>query len=197
MQSRDSDPGVPVFTSDRVTAQPGLRWYPSVAAARLARAPLTRNATYWLTLQGSLTRALRQRCREQFAVRILTEGFQTPAPDERQRLGLPERQVAWVREVQLCGDGRPWVLARTIFPLSTLSGPERRLRHLGRQPLGAFLFRDGRWQRDPFEAGLIQAPRASEPSLARRSCFRADGQQILVSEFFYDRLLDHGERFNP
>ncbi|WP_228151184.1 chorismate--pyruvate lyase family protein [Tamilnaduibacter salinus] len=189
---------MPVPVSDRVTARPGLRWYPSVAAARLAGPPLPREATFWLTLEGSLTRALRQRCRERFAVHIITEGFQTPARDERRRLDLPERQVAWVREVQLCGDGRPWVLARTVFPLSTLNGPERRLRHLGRQPLGAFLFRDGRWQRDPFEAGVIQGTPRHDPRLARRSCFRAGEERILVSEFFYGRLLDHHhERFNP
>jgi chorismate lyase len=40
-------------------------------------------------------------------------------------LRLPLR--ALIREVHLLCDDRPWVFARTIIPISTLRGRERRL----------------------------------------------------------------------
>lgn len=170
---------------------PEARWYPGVPAAQLALdRPLT-HAIYWLTLEGSLTRALQLRCLDRFHVDILWEGYARPSAEEAQTLGLPARQVAWIREVQLCGDGQPWVMARTIIPLDTLKGSGRRLRHLGRRPLGHFLFSQRRWQRGPFQIGLTGGRSAGQPAVARRSRFHRGRHGLLVGEYFLPRLLDN------
>jgi len=175
---------------------PATDWYPGVAAASLAarQGPDRINqARQWLQLEGSLTRALQSRCRRDFQVDVLQEGVRLPRTEEALTLGLQPREFAWIREVQLCGDGQPWVMARTVIPLSVLSGPGRRLRHLGRQPLGAFLFRRPEWQRGPFQTGLCQADRgavnACRPLVARRSRFHCGRHALLVGEYFLPDLL--------
>lgn len=145
-----------------------------------------------MTLPGSLTRALQLRCRH-FHVEVLAEGFRVPDPEERRTLGLVDRQLAWVREVRLCGDGEPWVLARTVIPATTLQGRGRRLRHLGRKPLGAYLFSRPEWQRGQFQAGLCRtAGEPAQAAVARRSRFSCDGHHLLVGEYFLPALLSRG-----
>ncbi len=169
---------------------PPTRWYPSTAAARLADHHLRRRHSHWLTLPGSLTRALQLRCREGFHVEVLDEGFRVPNPEERRTLGLVDRQMAWVREVRLCGDGQPWVLARTVIPATTLQGRGRRLRHLGRKPLGAYLFSRPEWQRGDFQAGLCRHQgEPDRPAIARRSRFSCGAHHLLVGEYFLPALL--------
>lgn len=172
---------------------PATRWYPSVTAARLQDPALQGTGTYWLTLPGSLTRALQLRCRHGFHVEVLAEGFRVPSPEERLTLGLGPRQRAWIREVQLCGDGQPWVRARTVIPAATLEGRGRRLRHLGRKPLGAYLFSRPEWRRGSFQAGVCRrAPGSGEPRLARRSRFSCGHQHLLVGEYFLPALMAQG-----
>ncbi|WP_152205473.1 chorismate--pyruvate lyase family protein [Marinobacter changyiensis] len=169
---------------------PPTRWYPSLISAAL-NSPLPRGgARYWLTLEGSLTRALQVRCRERFHVDVLDEGFALPTLEEARTLGIPPRQVAWIREVQLCGDGQPWVMARTIIPRATLAGRGRRLRHLGRKPLGAYLFSRPEWQRGPFQTGLCHpGANGNQPLVARRSRFYSGGAALLVGEYFLPAVL--------
>lgn len=188
MPSRGSDIG----PAD--SGAPATRWYPSVAAARIPAARDLSDATFWLTLEGSMTRALRARCESRFQVEILREGYARPTSGEARALGLPTRQLAWIREVQLCGDGEPWVTARTVIPLPTLRGNGRRLRHLGRQPLGAQLFRHQRWERGPFHIGLTQQTTADQPVIGRRSHFTRGRYALLVNEFFHRRLLERTAR---
>lgn len=169
---------------------PPTQWFPTLTAAALI-SPLPRGgARHWLTLEGSLTRALQLRCRERFHVDVLAEGFALPTLEEARTLGIPARQSAWIREVQLCGDGQPWVMARTIIPRYTLRGPGRRLRHLGRKPLGAYLFSHPEWQRGPFQTGLCYpGESANLPLIARRSRFYSGGAALLVGEYFLAAVL--------
>lgn len=168
---------------------PATDWYPSLAAAGLGE-PLAHSALrHWLTLEGSLTRALQLCCTRSFDVRILGESFARPTREEARALHIPPRQYAWVREVCLCGDDQPWVLARTIIPLHTLQGHNRRLRHLGRKPLGAYLFSSPEWQRGPIEVGLCHTRSPDQPRLARRSRFISGHQALLVGEYFLPALL--------
>lgn len=121
-------------------------------------------------------------------------------------LGLPAREVVLVREVILWGCGQPWVFARSIVPLTTLSGRYRFLRHLGSQPLGELLFNDPTMRRGKFElmqsniselnttelniAKLSPAPTATcalapETNIwGRRSVFYLSDKPLLVGEFF-------------
>ncbi|TBW58802.1 chorismate lyase [Marinobacter halodurans] len=189
MPSRDSDISARPSGAMALPRVPTARWYPGVAAAQLIRPQPIGDALYWLELEGSLTRALQLRCRERFHVEVLREGYARPTLEEARTLHIPSRQLAWIREVQLCGDGQPWVMARTVIPLATLRGRGRRLRHLGGRPLGAFLFSQRRWQRGPFQIGLTRQPAPGQPAVGRRSRFHRGSDALLVGEYFLPRLL--------
>ena len=181
MPSRDSD----INDSLRI---PPTDWYRSLAAAGLRNPAVHGPARYWLQVEGSVTRALQTQCRASFHVEVAHEGFAVPTPEEAGHLNLPSRQAAWIREVRLCGDGAPWVLARTVIPLACLSGEGRRLRHLGNRPLGAYLFSNPHWQRGPLETGLCRPFAPGQPELARRSLFSGRGGALLVGEYFLPAL---------
>jgi chorismate--pyruvate lyase len=189
MPSKDSK-RPPGKHSDAITQSriPETHWYQSFAAAGLHDPAIHGALGHWLKLEGSLTRALQLRCQQSFRVEILREGFSRPSREEAQTLGLSARHNAWVREVGLLGDETPWVLARTVIPMATLAGRGRRLRHLGRQPLGAYLFSNTQWQRGAFETGLCQRETADQPRAARRSRFSSGDRTLLVGEYF----LPHG-----
>lgn len=188
MPSRDSEPAR--GGRHHVSIVPATRWYRSVRQARLQKPQLGSNASFWLQVEGSLTRHLQLRCQRQFHVEVASEGFALPDREEALTLDIPHRQRAWIREVRLCGDGAPWVLARTIIPLATLSGRGRRLRHLGRTPLGAWLFSHREWTRGPLQAGLCQTSVPGQPLCARRSVFASADRRLLVGEYFLPDLLD-------
>jgi len=154
----------------------------------------------WLLDAGSLTDRLRKTCRGCFGVRVIDEGWQRPRRDEARMLGMRRATLGWVRQVQLLCDGVPWVFARTVIPLRTLSGTQRQLIHLGERPLGAFLFADPGMQRAAVEVACIGAGRAmfaeATAGLAvrpdeiwgRRSVFRVGGKPLLVTEVFLPAL---------
>ncbi len=151
---------------------------------------------HWLLDAGSLTDRIRQTCQGQFRVRVIDEGWQRPRRDETQALSMRPATLGWVRQVQLLCDDKPWVFARTVIPLRTLSGAQRQLVHLGNRPLGAFLFADPRMRREAVELACITPGRAmyrqASTGLARqpeclwgrRSVFRVGGKPLLVTEIF-------------
>nr|WP_239985570.1 chorismate lyase [Marinobacter salexigens] len=170
------------------TVTPPTKWYRSFAAAGLRNPEVHGPARYWLRVEGSFTRALQKQCVDSFHVEVQREGFATPTLEETRRLGMPFRQQAWIREVRLCGDGKPWVLARTVIPLACLKGEGRRLLNLGNKPLGAFLFSSRDWARGPLETGLCihesrNSSSAGQPELARRSLFSNKESALLVGEY--------------
>ncbi len=167
---------------------PPTDWYHSLAAAGLRNPDVHGPARYWLQVEGSFTRALQNECVSSFHVEVQREGFAAPTREEARRLRIPPRQQAWIREVRLCGDGEPWVLARTVIPLACLSGKGRRLLHLGSKPLGAYLFSSRGWQRGPLETGLCSqqnraTPISGMPEIARRSLFSNKENALLVGEY--------------
>ena len=114
---------------------------------------------------------------------------------------MPFRERALIREVQLlCGE-TPWVFARTVIPVRTLTGAQRRLAWLGSRPLGAYLFADPAMQRGPVELVCIRPGaemyQAAVKSLAdhpgslwgRRSLFRLAGKPLLVCEMFLPAIV--------
>lgn len=171
---------------------PATCWYQSLRQACVREPALRGSPTYWLQVEGSLTRILQLRCQHRFHVEVVNERFARPGLEEARTLGIPPRQLAWIREVRLCGDNQPWVLARTVIPLQTLQGTGRRLRHLGRRPLGAWLFSHKQWHRSPLQAGVCNTGDASmepTPPCARRSVFERHGSRLLVGEYFLPALL--------
>ncbi len=182
MQSRVSD------IDSRLTIPP-TDWYQSLTAAGLRNPEVHGPARYWLQVEGSFTRALQKQCSRSFHVEVRREGFAAPTQEEARHLGIPHRQFAWIREVSLCGDNQPWVLARTVIPLNCLEGEGRRLLHLGNRPLGAYLFTSPHWQRGPLETGLCKPVTPGQPELARRSLFSGHNSSLLVGEYLLPALF--------
>jgi chorismate--pyruvate lyase len=98
-----------------------------------------------------------------------------------------------VREVLLMSNDSPLVYARSILPLDTLRGRYRRLRRLGRTPLGKVLFSDpsmtrGDMQFAQFRLGREKGAGGQLPIWGRRSIFYLVGKPLLVSEIFLPRM---------
>ena len=167
-------------------------WLP---AHTLRRSQTSDALRHWLLDRGSLTRRLKQRCSDNFRVRLLGQGWAKPMHNEAVLLHQPHNQRAQVREVFLLCDGVPWVFARTIIPAHSLEGRERRLVLLGERPLGELLFADPTMERGPVQVARLQpGQRLHRLAMAtsggpgevwgRRSLFYLDHHPLLVSEFF-------------
>jgi len=178
----------------------GPRW----SAARRLRSALPPGLRDRLLDPSSLTRRLQLTCGPQFCVRVLAQGWGRPLASERRALGMKRGGRALIREVQLmCGD-TPWVFARTVIPVRTLRGRQRRLARLGSRPLGAALFADPRLERGEVEIarlvpgdGLyLRAATKGAPHgiWGRRSVFTLKGKPLLVSEFFLPPLVHDRRR---
>lgn len=157
----------------------------------------------WLLDSASLTRRLQQTCRGQFCVEPTEQHWQRPMLNEAQALGILPHERCFVREVRLLCDDQPWVFARTVIPVRTLTGPRRRLSRLGKKPLGAVLFADPSMVRSGIEiaqlsseqplftratAGLSQPPASI---WGRRSAFFLNHHPLLVSEIFLPAICPH------
>ena len=154
----------------------------------------------WLLDQGSLTERLIAASGGEFSVRVLSQSLQRPSLSERRALSLPEHRLALVREVILSGAGVPWVFARSVIPLQTLTGRLRRLRHLDSRPLGALLFSDPTMSREPLQWACIdsnsrslspQMASLNQPVWGRRSVFKLSAKPLLVCEVFLPSFLPH------
>lgn len=159
--------------------------------------------------RGSLTARLMAASGGNFRVQVLQQNIGRAQVAESRLLGLPSSRRAIIREVLLHGNDRPWVFARSILPLSTLTGRQRRLKGLDSRPLGALLFADPGMRRGPMQPGQVKAAGLSLPGgvdqqpsrlWGRRSVFLLDGKPLLVSEIFlpafspYNGFLVQGDR---
>ena len=142
----------------------------------------------WLLDTDSLTARLRVCCGDQFSVRVTGECWAMPRLDEATLLGVDPRQVAWIREVTLCSGESDIVRARTVVPLSTLTGRGRRLMRLGSRPLGEFVFRQQGFRRGELSVGRIGE------HWGRRSVLSLFGKPLLVTELFLDAVLECEKR---
>ena len=151
------------------------------------------NLGSWLGDDGSLTRKLVALSKDQFEVQVLRQEVATPGAAEANALKMTQQTPVMIREVVLKGRGRPWVFARSILPMTTMTGRLAGLRTLSNQPLGELLFQDPSMTREPLEAACLPArilsvPAAlaagDEPLWARRSVFFLDRKPLLVSEVF-------------
>ncbi len=141
--------------------------------------------------RGSLTRHLSARCEKGLSVRLLNQHIARPTAAERRALGMPGRQWGLVREVILLGDGSPWVFARSIIPVTTMTGRLRLLRKLDTRPLGELLFALPGMNRGAIELARVsgaelppQVAAASDTLWGRRSVFYLDNKPLLVAEIF-------------
>jgi chorismate--pyruvate lyase len=153
----------------------------------------------WLLDPTSLTRRLQLACGARFSVQVLRQAWGRPLASERRVLGIKRGGRAVIREVRLMCGATPWVFARTVIPVRSLRGRQRRLAHLGSKPLGAALFADPHLSRGEVEVTHIAPGKslyghaadssASDAIWGRRSVFRLRGKPLLVSEFFLPALV--------
>ncbi|GGK61791.1 chorismate--pyruvate lyase family protein [Amphritea balenae] len=141
----------------------------------------------WLLDSGSLTQRLIQASKGDFRVEVVRQLWGRPTRSEARELGIPHRQMALIREVQLIGNGQPWVFARTIIPASTLTGKQRELNYLGSRSLGTVLFKDPTMQRGALQISKLRLL-SGETVWARRSRFLLSGKPLLVAEVFLPAL---------
>jgi len=148
---------------------------------------------HWLLDRGSLTQRLVAASGGEFRVRILSQGIAKPRRSEAQTLGITRQHLAVVREVILYGNDQPWVYARSVLPLSSLTGRLARLRKLDERPLGALLFADPSMRRGKLELARVQPAKVAlplelgifdTPLWGRRSVFYIADKPLLVSEIF-------------
>lgn len=95
---------------------------------------------------------------------------------------LVGEQACLVREVILKGDSVPWVYARTLLPMSTLTDQEEDLARLGEMPLGERIFADASIYRDAYNIATLHC--AEQQVFARRSRLWIKQKPLLVSELF-------------
>jgi chorismate lyase len=159
---------------------------------RFTQAALSPEQRTWLCDDGSLTARLMASGRGEFSVLRLHQAWAVPLPSERRLLELPSRQLALVREVVLLLGGDSVVFARSVFPVSSLSGSLGHLRRLQNKSLGAILFKHPGMRRYPFELARMAGDsdylpnnlHQSEPAWGRRSRFEIGGKRLMVSEVF-------------
>jgi len=150
----------------------------------------------WLSDAGSLTAKLLKLSHGKFKVQVLQQVHLRASRSEALALGIGFQALCLVREVILCGNDEPWVFARSVLPLTSLTGPLRHLRKQGNQPLGAFLFSQPHLKRSSIALSFISRHHAYVPDeflgdasvWGRRSIFFVDNKPMLVSEVFLPKF---------
>ena len=164
---------------------------------RLRHAQVPDGIYPWLRDRASLTARIKSVCQcGEFRVQVVRQGWGRPLYSELTLLGMRSGEIAIVREVELLCAGQSWVFARTLIPASSLSGPARRLAHLGNRPLGEVLFSDQRTRRGVtqvarllprhrlFLAAVRELEEKPREIWGRRSLFSLSSKQLLVNEIF-------------
>ncbi len=141
---------------------------------------------------GSLTAKLIKLSHGKFRVQVLQQVHLRASKSEALALGIDFGSLCLIREVILRGEEQPWVFARSVLPLSSLTGPIRHLRKQRNRPLGAFLFSQPHLKRSPIALSFISRHHAYVPDellndaavWGRRSIFWLHDKPLLVSEVF-------------
>ena len=155
---------------------------------------LADNLTTWLLDPGSLTARLKACC-GRFRVELLGQTLELCQAYEASE-NIAEGTEVLVREVLLYCDDKPQVFARSLLPLSSLTGPQAQLAQLGEQSLGQVIFNSPSLKRQGLEVASFSsvssvAQLASELKLpqrdklwGRRSFFFVEDKPLMVAEVF-------------
>ena len=154
----------------------------------------------WLLDPSSLTARLK--CHGQpFRVEVLGQCIQAcDAAEANDDISAGEQVL--VREVLLYCDDIPQVFARSLLPLSSLTGAQQELAHLGTQSLGQVLFNHPDLLRKKIEVAVFDQD-SSVANLAnylalkntpqalwgRRSVFVLDDKPLMVAEIFLPNAI--------
>ena len=159
----------------------------------------------WLSDTGSLTQKIEQAIGQKLEVVVLRDCRQNVDSDESRYFHFKIKHCR-IREVLLCANGIPLVMARSIIPTMSASGSNHEVLRLGKKPLGAVLFAKTRMhsQKKPlreiarldkqsalWKKCLQLYPELPSASWARRTLYKLKGRPLLVSEVFLPALLNH------
>ena len=132
----------------------------------------------WLYASGSLTQQLTDLGSGQFKVEPTVEGFQRLSKRDAQWMNMPLQHTSWVRESLLFGcEATPWVKAKSIFPILSLQKRARIFQHIGKKPIGHFLFQR---TTPECERRVLRL----EDGWTRQSCYTWHGCKFIVQETF-------------
>lgn len=159
----------------------------------------------WLSDTGSLTQKIERAIGQKLEVLVLRDCRQNLNSDESRYFHFKISRCR-IREVLLCTNGVPLVMARSIIPITSSSGSNQEILRLGKRPLGAALFAKTRMRSKkklPREIARLDKQStlwktcfqqyADLPSVswARRTLYRLKGRPLLVSEVFLPALLHY------
>ena len=155
---------------------------------------LSEHLQSWLLDPDSLTARLKTHC-HQFRVELLGQRVELCQAHEAVA-AIPIGEKVLVREVLLYCDDKPQVFARSLLPMSSLTGSEQALANLGTQSLGQVLFNNPSLERKTIEVATFDT-NSSVGKLAcnlqltmthklwgRRSIFMLDNKPLMVAEVF-------------
>ena len=160
----------------------------------------------WLIDPSSLTARLKQHSNK-FSIEVLGQQVQ-PCSQQEANEDIAEGEQVLVREVLLFCDEKPQVFARSLLPLSSLTGDEQKLAELGEQSLGQVLFNHVDLIRKGFEIAnfdqessltpLLNALHLSQstPLWGRRSVFIVKDKPIMVAEVFLPDSIAYRAKYN-
>ncbi len=132
----------------------------------------------WLYASGSLTQQLTGLADGEFSVQPVKEHFQRLTFSDAKWMRMPPQHTSWVRESYLYGcEAQPWVRAKSIFPILSLQRRARLFKHIGKKPIGRFLFQR---TRPACERRVIRL----EDGWTRQSCYTWHGCKFIVQETF-------------
>ncbi|WP_340148113.1 chorismate--pyruvate lyase family protein [Vreelandella andesensis] len=186
-----------LFSDQLCSYQPcSYQLFPHWLPVAAARPGMSASWWQWVASTDSLTTRLTVAGgAKAFRVHLLRQTIGLPRRDEALALGIEPRRYAWLREVALCLDDTPWVVARSVAPLSQLQG--KGLEGLGERSLGSWLFRQPDLVRGPLYATRHQPRFVAEQCASllgsvwgRRSVFQHSGLSLLVQEYFLSSMAD-------
>jgi chorismate--pyruvate lyase len=152
------------------------------------------NLCHWLLDQGSLTARLKSH-NKNFRVELLGQETALCSEVEANEF-IKAGEPVLIREVILYCDEIAQVFARSLLPISSLTGDEQSLANLGTQPLGQVLFNNPSLIRQRIELAsfsadepvvklAIQLKQKSEKTLwGRRSVFILEDKPLMVAEVY-------------
>lgn len=164
----------------------------------------------WLLDEGSLTARLKAQCSD-FSVKVIGEKKQLCSSDEACSFIKAGEEIL-VREVLLYCDNIPQVFARSLLPLTSLTGEGQALENLGTQPLGQVIFNNPSLQRQRLEVSSFDCSSSvaklaqqlvdkasvdldspNELLWGRRSIFMLESKPLMVAEVFLPSAFAYQE----
>jgi len=176
-----------------------------VGSGEIHRAP--REWQTWLSDTGSLTQKIEDAIGQKLQVQVLRDCPQSLNSDESRYFHFKVRRCR-VREVFLCVNHVPLVMAHSVIPTLSSSGSNHAILRLGQKPLGAVLFAKSRKRssaKPPRDIARLDKSSAlwkryskeysqlTSPLWARRTLYQLKGRPILVNEIFLPELLKYSK----